>query len=1000
MAIIKYKWPPQTDTGDSTFSDDLVGVQLVAGGGLTNANFNFTTGITEKQNRTFNIGAFSDPISLSDLDLKSIEESKVLIAKNLQVYPNFDLSEITNFTLFGSLTKRISTSITRIINYFPASVECLTNNLNFQTGLTAVNISFNKILNETYLEIPLNWIRNPFDIDFTTNATRNFELSEVEQSPLRNLTVQYKNYSIFVNNSEYNVVFLDPTDETDNYLKLYVNGNPFSGMSATTDSIILRPNTNYTEKSFNDFFDEVEKFLLNRLIQPIYTATFQVPQENNDGTYTTTSQNITWPLDGLWNLDIRTNDFDKYLTTLNDLCEDLDSYNTNLISRFLTTGALKEFDTGDRKLEKVLQIYGRSFDEVRKFVMSLANMTSVNYNTGNDIPSQLLKNLAETLGWKTNISPISNESLLDSIFGTNQESNFPGYSRALTPDEINYQFYKNLILNAAYLFKSKGTRRSIEILLRLIGAPEALIDFNEYIYIADERINLSQFENQYLNISGGLYVQQLPVSDPTDTFSIMGVLYSGFTLQTTISGVTTTRLDYPMDSLGYPTAAQESEGYFFQIGGGWYESTPDHHMPEQVVETNQVFVGQNPNYQTVLLPFNYGQTYLDRYRKFPFMSLGYDLVKVIDNKKSWTIDNVGLRNTSDGGFTAYYRVYDERFVVNVKNVDVFLNPAQGLVYDVWSMSRQYNYPIPNEGLDYVEPTYCNPNPNGPYPNRGGIDWTEINPKPKQKTFFEFAQTFWHNMINVRNRQFITDGKTGGYPTLQSIYWKYLESEQAINIPNDNFTYKTMIDYVNGIGDYWIKLVGQMIPATTLVTSGVRLENSIFHRQKFVWRRQMGCQIVPIPCKPCALVGQLFAVDCPIQKVTCPIYPWGSNPTVTSFAVVLNSLLQSQGYILPGCDLNSLESTWYIDLVLNGNTLVHDEFFTGYGNTSPIASYPSQNDWITALESSLSNLQSEGLNYVINTNDTVTVYNGNCIPLSVTQDFKINVGINFNLLCNQ
>jgi hypothetical protein len=186
----------------------------------------------------------------------------------------------------------------------------------------------------------------------------------------------------------------------------------------------------------------------------------------------------------------------------------------------------------------------------------------------------------------------------------------------------------------------------------------------------------------------------------------------------------------------------------------------------------------------------------------------------------------------------------------------------------------------------------------------------------------------------------------------------------------------------------------------LVTSGVRLENSIFHRQKFVWRRQMGCQIVPIPCKPCALVGQLFAVDCPIQEVTCPIYPWGSNPTVTSFAVVLNSLLQSQGYVLTGCDLNSLESTWYIDLVLNGNTLVHDEFFTGYGNTSPIASYPSQNDWITALESSLSNLQSEGLNYVINTDDTVTVYNGNCIPLSVTQDFKINVGINFNLLCNQ
>jgi hypothetical protein len=104
------------------------------------------------------------------------------------------------------------------------------------------------------------------------------------------------------------------------------------------------------------------------------------------------------------------------------------------------------------------------------------------------------------------------------------------------------------------------------------------------------------------------------------------------------------------------------------------------------------------------------------------------------------------------------------------------------------------------------------------------------------------------MINVRNRQFITDGKTGGYPTLQSIYWKYLESGQAINVPNDNFTYQTMIDYVHGLGDYWIRLIEQMVPATTIWNTGVKYENSIFHRQKFVWRRQSGCQIIPVPCK--------------------------------------------------------------------------------------------------------------------------------------------------------
>jgi hypothetical protein len=152
-----------------------------------------------------------------------------------------------------------------------------------------------------------------------------------------------------------------------------------------------------------------------------------------------------------------------------------------------------------------------------------------------------------------------------------------------------------------------------------------------------------------------------------------------------------------------------------------------------------------------------------------------------------------LRRSFDGNFNAYYEVGDENLTINVKNVDIHMNPAQGLVYDVYTMSRTYNYPIPNEGLNYVKPTHCDPTPNNQYPKRGGIDWTEINPKPKQKTFFEFAQTFWRNMINVRNRQYITDGKTGGYPTLQSIYWKYLESDSAINIPNDNFTYQTIIN---------------------------------------------------------------------------------------------------------------------------------------------------------------------------------------------------------------
>ena len=1004
MAIKKYTCPPQSATGAGTFSDNLVGFQLVDGGGFTQGNFEFTESLTEKQDRTFNIGVFSDPMNLDTMNVQNIEESKMIQAKNFRVYPNFDLSQVTNFTLYGSLVKRISSSITNIISYFPAALEISPFQSNFSRTETAINIEFDPIENETFFEIPIQSIQNSFDIDYSVNATRNISLREIPVSELRNFTVNYDKYGMFLFDGVYKINSFTPTDNTSTTIKIYVEGNPFSGQSISYLYYAIRPTDLYVSKTFNETLDEVEQFLLNRNSVPQYTSTFTRVSEAEDGTYYLTNQNITFPKNGQWNLDISSPAFDNYLTTLNDYATGLDTYRTNLISRFLTTGAFKEFDTDDQKMEKILQIYGRSFDESMKFILALPNMTNVNYVVKNDIPSQLLKNLAQTLGWKTNISPITEKQLLDSVF-SNGSNNFSGVGIGQTPEELNYQYYRNLVLNSAYLFKSKGTRKSIEILLRLIGAPEALTEFNEYIYVADQKINLNQFEQQYAQISGGTYIQEIPVLDTTDIFSIMGVQYTGFTTTTVSSNANVIIEDYPIDELGYPSMPQQSDSYFFQIGGGWFESTPQHRMPEQTNVTDSVFTGSNPTFQTNLTPFNYGEQYLQRYRQFPYMTLGFKLRKVVDNKKSWTDEEPFLRQNFDGNFNAYYEVGEDNLTLNVKNVDIHMNPAQGLVYDVWAMSRKYNYPIPNEGLNYVAPTHCNPNPNTPYPQRGGIDWTEIVPKPKEKTFFEFAQSFWRNMVNVRNRQFITDGKTGGYPTLQSIYWKYLESGTAVNIPNDNFTYQTMMDYVHGLGDYWIRLIEQMVPATTIWNTGVKYENSIFHRQKFVWRRQAGCQIIPVPCKPCSLIGQLFAYDCPIQAVECPLYPWGSDPTITSFGVVLGNVitnyLTTNGYDPTNdCILNSIQSQWYVDIRVNGDPIVTKLFFNGFGYTLNGTSYPTSTDWINAINDLTDELQVYGLSYIINNDtETITVYNGNCVPLSEDNNFEFNVGINFDIFCN-
>ena len=985
----KYFYPPRPGNGAGTFSDNIVGLQTVEGGGLTQGNFEFTTGVTEKVNRTFNVGAFSESMTLDMMNIESLEQSRQILATQFRVYPNYDISQVLNFSMYGSLSERFRVSITKIINYFPASLDVQYTNGDFITGDTAYDIAYDIQSDETYFKVNVDRLRNPFDVDYSINASNNLMMRELEVSIYRNLNKTYLDYCVSIDDNIYKILAFTPsTTLTSGTLTFYVSGSPF-GTTATTlqTEFQIRPNDYIVDKIFQENFDEVEKFLVNRLVRPEYTAVFQVPQQNEYGQTYTDYQQVTWPKDGYWNLDIRSFLFDSYLAKIQEIAINLDSFKTNLISRFLVSDSLKEFDTLGRKVEKIFQIYGRSFDQIKQFIEGLAYMNSVNYNTSNDIPSELLVNLSRTLGWSSNFSPITNEDFLSSVFGNTSTPTYPGYARALTPTELNYTYYKNLILNAAYLFKSKGTRRSIEFLLRLIGAPDSLIEYNEHIYLADQKINLDQFYNQWSQISGGTYVLETPTYATGQTYSFKGQLFTAFTTNSSYQDTNITLSDYPMDFEGYPKAPLNTETYFFQLGAGWYETTAEHRSPDNVVLTGNVFTGQNLSIQTQLLPFTYGQTYLNRFRDFPYMNEGFKLQKIVDNNKSWLSDDDKIRTSTQADYNAYYFVDNEKLVLNVKNIDLFLNPAQGLVYDVWDQSRKYDYPIPESGLTIG------------YPVPGGVDWTYVDPKPKKKTFFEFSQTFWQNMINARNRQYISDGKTGGYPTLQSIWWKYIESEQTVGLPNNKYTYQKLIDYVTGIGPYWTKLVEQMIPATTIWNTGVRLENSVLHKQKFVYRRQRGCQFIPVAVDPCYIISDIFNYTCNSEYVDFNIYPWfNGDITATNFNSILsnriNNMLSENGLTLNQCYQNSVQTEWYIDLRINNQILIQNTFYSGYGYTD----VPTELQWRNSLIYYLPTLYDYGYTYYLNGNN-ITITNLGCNSENLQDTVFLNVGININIKCS-
>lgn len=129
---------------------------------------------------------------------------------------------------------------------------------------------------------------NPFDIDYSVNAARNVSVRPYPTSPLRDMTTNYNKYALYVNDmeTEYPFVnFMASQNVSAGTVTVSVKGNPFSGLTASTDTLVLRPTSFNTEFTFKEDFDEIEDFLLNRFSNPPYTAIFDMVEETDDGQF-------------------------------------------------------------------------------------------------------------------------------------------------------------------------------------------------------------------------------------------------------------------------------------------------------------------------------------------------------------------------------------------------------------------------------------------------------------------------------------------------------------------------------------------------------------------------------------------------------------------------------------------------------------------------------------------------------------------------------------------
>ena len=567
------------------FSDNLVGNQSIinindnteSSSLFTMGNFVVTTSSSNRSEYSFKGKDFTQFYDLTTLNFTNNVEK--LISNNVDIKLNLDNNKLSSYAYFGSATEFIRVTLEDIITYWPASLyvnPLLTTTYGDFTGLTVENYIYDAYNDKASFDINVTFINNNFELVFTQNG--NVIDTFNEDNKLRNFTLNYIDYVIAYNDTEYDVLeFTGSTNEVSGYVNMVVEGDPFKDITTTATSRTsiyhIRPNKLKVDEFFNNL-NSFEQNILNRYTVPKYTSTYDYDRVGSDNVIYKSQKSITWPLSDGYNIDFSTNDYVRYVNELIAIATSSDKVSSDILTRFLVADSIADFDslpkldgtlelTSGQKMTKILKIYGRNFDEVKIWMDGLKLFNTVTYDKKNNTPDQLVKGLAKNLGWELTTA-LSDNDLLKHYVETNQ-STYSGQSTGLSVQQAETEMWRRLILNSAWLFKSKGSRKSIEFFFKFLGIPKGLVDLNEYIYKAKNKIDMNLF------------------------YAIL----NRFNLNTDLSL-------YNLDSDGFPKFPAQTSNMYFQKSGLWYRQTAGTGTSEHILTGNNPHIG----------PYDGGKTYL------------------------------------------------------------------------------------------------------------------------------------------------------------------------------------------------------------------------------------------------------------------------------------------------------------------------------------------------------------------------------------------------------
>jgi hypothetical protein len=137
----------------------------------------------------------------------------------------------------------------------------------------------------------------------------------------------------------------------------------------------------------------------------------------------------------------------------------------------LTNNLPKNIREGDEigDLKIFLNMWGEHFDLLRGYIDNYGTFYKQQYKKQDSVPSNLLPILSENLGWEL-INPFSSslsEYYTNQTYGDNDK-------------DIANNTWRKVLNNLVYIYKSKGTRNSVQALLNTYGYPSDILTIDEF----------------------------------------------------------------------------------------------------------------------------------------------------------------------------------------------------------------------------------------------------------------------------------------------------------------------------------------------------------------------------------------------------------------------------------------------------------------------------------------------------------------------------------------